>query len=67
MTERMLNPDLEIRGKPHELWVDSDHNWWLVPKGGDTGIGPDDFTPRLTDQEVERLTNYIFDYFSDID
>lgn len=73
MSERCLTEDYELRGHEVEVWRE-DGGWWLAAREphasalgvpADTVLACEEFKPPLTDAEVRRIDDYVFDRLSD--
>lgn len=65
MAERIVCPDYELRGLEYELWLIGDSQWALGDPRDNRMKIESDFDPPLTDAEIDRLNQYVYDYLSD--
>jgi hypothetical protein len=65
MTERLIWDDYEIRGEPYEVWADGNGGWYLVDPRTRTVTEYTDFKPHLSDAEVQKIADAVFDWYSD--
>jgi hypothetical protein len=70
MTERCICQDYELRGREYEIWTDGSRcgdypNWWLAG-GHKPGwvITEDDFEPKLSEEEIRAISEYVYEWVS---
>lgn len=64
MSERQLTSDYMIRGEEYEIWRE-DGDWYIVNPRTRTVIVDTDFTPPLTQVEIQKIADYVWDSESD--
>ena len=76
MSERLLWPDYDIRGHEFEVWAENGpYHWWLATDREDvakacgvpvnTVLTGDEFSPPLTDKEIQRIYDAVYDYYAE--